>query len=103
MPAARTSDPETSHAAARSAQNPTEVQQHILEVLRAQTDPRGLTDDDLYTAYSLRAIRNGWALPTPQSVRSRRAELKRSDRVRFSGHYGRTDTGRKSRRWVAVR
>lgn len=100
MPAARTSDPETSHAAARSAQKPSEVQQHILEVLRAQTDPRGLTDDDLYSAYSRRAIRNGWTVPTPQSVRSRRAELTKRGSVRFSGHYGRTDTGRQSRRWA---
>lgn len=101
MPAARSADPDTSHAAARSAQNLTEVQQHILEVLRAQTDPRGLIDDDLYTAYSRRAIRSGWTVPTPQSIRSRRSELTKKGTVRFSGSYGRTDTGRQSRRWVA--
>lgn len=100
MPSARTTDPDTSHAAARSAQRPSDVQQHILEVLRSQTDPRGLTDDDLYSAYGRRALRSGWPVPTPQSVRSRRAELTQKGSVRFSGHYGRTDTGRQSRRWV---
>lgn len=102
MPAARTNDPDTSHAAARSAANPSEVQQRILEVLRAQTDPRGLTDDDLYAAYARRALRNGWSVPTPQSIRSRRAELGKRGSVRFSGHHGRTDTGGKAQRWVAV-
>lgn len=104
MPAARTADPDTSHAAARTAHNPTEVQQHVLEVLEydARISSRGLTDDEVFRSYTQHARTKGWVVPTPQSLRSRRAELQRAGKVRFSGHYGTTVSGRKSRRWVAV-
>jgi hypothetical protein len=106
MPAARTADPDTSHAAARTAHNPTEVQQHVLEVLeddaRSANGLRGLTDDEIFRAYTQHARTKGWVVPTPQSLRSRRAELERSGKVRFSGHYGTTVSGRKSRRWAAT-
>jgi hypothetical protein len=94
MPAARTADPGTSKLAARTAHNPTEVQQHVLEVLEydARTNIRGLTDDEIYRTYTQHARTKGWVVPTPQSVRSRRAELERAGKVRFSGHYGTTVT-----------
>jgi hypothetical protein len=104
MPAARTADPGTSKLAARTAHNPNEVQQHVLDVLEydARTNTRGLTDDEVYRAYTQHARTKGWVIPTPQSVRSRRAELEHAGKVRFSGHYGTTVSGRKARRWAAT-
>ena len=102
MPAARDTDPDTSHAAARSAHDPTEVQQRLLELLRrdAPVGSDGLTDDEIYPKYTDAALRDGSVVPTPQSLRSRRAELVRSGQVRHSGRYGHTTSGRQSRRWA---
>jgi hypothetical protein len=104
MPAARSTDPDTSHAAARSAYNPTEVQAHLLAIIRvsAPAGSKGLTDDEIYPKYIEAARRHGWAFPSPQSLRSRRAELVRADQVRHSGEYGHTIRRRQSRRWAAT-
>jgi predicted alternative tryptophan synthase beta-subunit len=104
MPAARTADPDTSHAAARTAYHPTEVQQHVLEVLEydARTNARGLTDDEIFRAFTQHARTKGWVVPTPQSLRSRRSELEHAEKVRFTGHYGTTVSGRRARRWAVA-
>jgi hypothetical protein len=107
MPAARTHDPETSHLAARAAHNPTEVQQHILQLLPARTSffdrSAGFTDEQIIDEYKRRANEHGWTVPTDQSIRSRRAELVAAGKVAWTKEHGRTRSGGKSRTWKAVR
>jgi hypothetical protein len=106
MPAARTHDVETSHLAARTAHNPTEVQQRILDLLSARISffdtSAGMTDEQIVAKYQEDAKKHGWTVPTAQSIRSRRAELTAAGKVAWVG-YGKTSGGRKSRTWKAVR
>jgi hypothetical protein len=104
MPAARSHDPSTSHAAARSAHNPTEVQLRILHILRldATHNSTGLTDEQIHDRYQNEARRREWVMPTAQSLRSRRAELERKGKVRPTGSTILTRSGRKTRLWELV-
>jgi hypothetical protein len=106
MANARISDPITSHEAAESAWSPSEVQQHILEILEHDEavtgNSTGMTDDDIYRAYVRESRQHGWVMPTPQSVRSRRSELVAKGLVEFSGVYGMTDSGRRTQEWRKV-
>ncbi|MBT2503008.1 hypothetical protein J7E22_10725 [Curtobacterium sp. ISL-83] len=79
------------------------MQKRLLSIIRrvAPSGSDGITDDELYPMYVADALTAGWVVPTPQSLRSRRSELVRAGAVRHSGKYGRTVSGRKSRRWVA--
>ncbi|PYY63647.1 hypothetical protein DEJ30_12090 [Curtobacterium sp. MCPF17_003] len=107
MPAARTHDVETSHLAARTAHNPTEVQQRILQLLPARTSffdrSAGLTDEQLIDEYKRYAAEHGLTVPSDQSIRSRRAELVVAGKVVWTKEYGKTSSGGKSRTWKAVR
>lgn len=103
-PAARSGDPETSHEAAASVWNPSEVQAKVLEILWADwlTDfagGPGMTDEEIAVEYE----RRFYPAPTPQSIRSRRAELVRRGLVVFAGSYRKTATGRRARRWRITR
>jgi hypothetical protein len=106
MPNARTTDPDTSHEAAQSVWEPSVVQSHILEVLRnyeaVTGDADGLTDDDIFRGFIAESRQSGWVIPTPQSVRSRRAELARDGHVVFSGIFGLTASGRRTQKWRAA-
>lgn len=106
MPKARTTDPLTSHEAASSAWNPTEVQQHILDILEHDAEVTGnnagMSDDDLYRTYIAESRQHGWVMPTPQSVRSRRSELTRRGLIQFTGIYSMTDSGRRTQQWQKV-
>jgi hypothetical protein len=102
-PAARTHDPETSHLAARSVRNHTDVQQRVLDILRPEdffARSKGMTDQEIVAAYKKR----GGVIPTDQSIRSRRAELVRRGDVVWTGERKKmTGTGRLARLWKAAR
>jgi hypothetical protein len=105
MPAARTADPGTSKVAARTAHNPTEVQQRILQILRALTffeRSVGLSDEQIHTRYQQLATERGWVMPTAQSIRSRRVELQRAGQVAPTGRFGETESHRKTQLWKAT-
>lgn len=109
MPAARTADPGTSHAAARIAHNPNEVQARVLDIVTdASLFGAGLTDEGIIAVYTRTARVNGWTLPTEQSIRSRRKELERAGRLRMVTNddgtpaYGTTKAGNKSHLWKAT-
>ncbi len=89
---ARATDPDTSHEAAASVTNVTALQQLILDRLLW---PR--TDEEL-----VRQVQQSGFKATPQSVRSRRAELVKRGLVEASGDYGETVTGRRARKWQTV-
>lgn len=102
MPVARTNDPGTSHAAARAAHNPNEVQSRILTILSDHTsspDAAGISDEGIYALYRAKARRLGWIIPTEQSIRSRRHELELADKVYFTAEHGTTKAGNKTRLW----
>lgn len=90
MPHARTTDPETSHAAARSVKNLTEIKIKILEVLETPQ-----TDHDL--VFNIRATTD-W-LVSESGVRSRRAELVQAGLVEDSGSRVKLPTGRYAIVW----
>jgi len=105
MPVARTADPATSHAAARAAHNPNEVQARILTILTDHAsgpDAAGISDEGIYALYRAKARRLGWVIPTEQSIRSRRHELELADKVYFTDDHGTTKAGNKTRLWKAA-
>lgn len=91
---ARTADPETSHEAAGSISGQVIREQtaRILAILDAKVMA---TDEQIYREYVKRYKR----VHSAQSVRSRRAELTKHGRVEFSGRYGTTSRGGRSRMW----
>lgn len=92
MPFARTLDPSTSHQAAASVSNLTEVKKAILDFLQT-----AMTDEQL-----VRHIHFifGPKFATPQSIRSRRAELVRDGFVEDSGGREVMSSGRNAIMWV---
>jgi len=94
--AARSTDPETSHEAAESVWNPSAVQAVVFKIIE---DRGPITDTELIWHYGHEAVRQNIYLPSEQSIRSRRAELVTAGQVEFSGLYGVTANGRRSRKW----
>lgn len=77
---ARTTDPDTSHAAARKAATKcAALRAEILEVLEEQGD---LTHDELILEINARAFAAGEPPSSPSSVRTRCKELVTAGRVR---------------------
>jgi hypothetical protein len=99
MSKARITDPETSHEAGASLGDVSITQARVLSLFREDGE---LTDLQLETRYLTRALTGGWPYQTPQSLRSRRAELVTQGRVEFTGQYGVSPTGRRARIWKAV-
>lgn len=91
-------DPETSYEAADSItpEAITQQQQRILDVLHDITLG---TDEQIYRAYKKQY---GKETPTEQSIRSRRAQLVKQQKVRWTGEHGTSGTGRRSRLWEAA-
>jgi hypothetical protein len=87
---ARRSDPETSHAAAASVKNLTELQALILSALK----DRPCIDDVL-----IARINNSGLLASASGIRSRRSELVALGMVRDSGQRETLPSGRKSIVW----
>jgi len=91
---ARTSDPATSHEAARSVTGIRESQKHVLSVLKEH--PEGLIDEEL-----VRAVRSKVPMSI-SGVRTRRAELVEMGLVRDSGSVRLTENKRRSIVWRAA-
>lgn len=91
-PRARSSDPETSHAAARAVRAGT-WRARVLESFRAARSAGhdGLTDRELELL---------WPEARPQTVRTRRSELAAEGYVVDSGRTRRTDAGLEAIVWV---
>lgn len=103
MPAARTHDMNTSHAAAASVWQPSEVQLRILGLLQSAVwagERTGLTDEQIIARY--REQHSGDVLPSESSIRSRRAELVGRGKIRRSKVDGKSAAGRVSARWAAA-
>ena len=95
---ARITDPETSHEAAASVTDTSMLQDRIVFLLGVSDYHDGsVTDEELISLYdSFFASTNP---ATPQSIRSRRAELVSKGYVVFDGEYGMTVNGRRTRKW----
>lgn len=88
---ARKADCETAHEAAESVKDITGMQQHLLwvfETIGPMTDEELLAQGDYIS---------------PSGVRSRRAELVAKGLLEFSGEFGLTKAGRRSRIWRVAR
>lgn len=109
MPAARTHDPQTSHAAARSVASTTLVQQRILDIIRdASVFGAGVTDEGIIATYSRQARVHAWTMPSPSSIRTRRKELADKGLVRVctdgagEALFGKTAGGNRSHLWTVA-
>lgn len=90
MPHARTTDPQTSHDAARSVTNISPLKQVITELLDTP-----MTDPELFVRIGYR-----YSAPVTESgVRSRRAELVRDGRVKDTGSRQKLESGRSAIVW----
>lgn len=87
----RTTDPETSHAAAELVSG-AESQRAVLAALLAESC--GLADFELESRLFGRF--------SPERIRTARKELERQGRVQFMGIYRMTRSGRRARVWEAT-
>jgi len=98
-PKARTTDPETSHAAAASLERLTERRQAVWAVL-AEYGP--LTDEALVSIYDQLADDGLIPPQSPSGVRTRRNELAKLGLVADTGQRGTTISGRMAMLWASV-
>lgn len=91
---ARSTDPVTSHEAADSVKNITELQTLILAVLGGSDRP--MDDTRIFNVCQF------YMACTPQGCRSRRAELVRLGLVEAKDKEGISPTGRRANRWGLV-
>jgi hypothetical protein len=96
---ARSSDPETSHAAAASVRDLTAKQQAVLDCLSCAAAP--VTDQELALLYEALRHDEQWPEQSPSGLRTRRAELVDRGVVASVGRK-RLDTGRLGRTWAAA-
>jgi hypothetical protein len=96
---ARTTDPETSHAAGRSLRNLTARRTAVLNLLRT-TGP--MADHEIAAAY-IRAEAEG-TVPhqSPSGLRTRRSELVDAGLLRDSGERTTTPSGRQAIIWESI-
>jgi hypothetical protein len=94
-PAARATDPETSREAADSVYRPSDVARFIAQLFQA----RAMDDETLVAEYEFHADAGYTANASDQSIRSRRCELTRAGILEWSGEYGVTRRGRRTRIW----
>jgi hypothetical protein len=95
-PRARRSDPETSHAAARSVRNVTANQQAVLGVFRERGP---LTDEALVNWYS---AESDVPRQSPSGIRTRRRELVDKKKVVDTGEKRALSSGRQAIVWAAA-
>ena len=96
-PLARLSDPDSSHAAARSVTGLRDKQRAVLDALVACG---GLATDE---QIAVRYVRDGYPPQSDSGLRTRRAELVRAGLVKDSGVRAKLRTGRKAVLWAVVR
>lgn len=94
MPHARTTDPKTSHDAAKSVSNINKTQQAILEMLEWGTKTDGDIIRAIYQRYGQIASESG--------IRSRRSELVALGKVIDSGDRVKLPSGRNAIVWQAA-
>ena len=94
---ARLTDPITSHEAAETVSNINEQKAVILKLLKTTS-----TDEQLVEAYNASASLGYAPKVTPQSIRSRRASLVSAGKVRRTGEFRPSATGRRSIVWEAI-
>jgi hypothetical protein len=101
MAHARLTDPETSPEAADTVSDVTVLQANILQLFKIERNRGGfdLTDEQTVRIYDEEREQRGWYQATPQSIRSRRSELVTKGYIAFSGTYGVTAHGRRTRAW----
>jgi hypothetical protein len=90
MPAARTTDPYTSHEAAKSVNNVTATQQAIMQLLQ-----KPMTDEQLVKAYQA----GDYPAASEPGIRTRRSELARKGLLVIVTS-SLTASGRKARVWT---
>ena len=97
---ARTTDPETSRAAARSLTVET-LRESQAAVLRVFTGHHRMTDSDLEEMYEVYRVSNPYGFPrqSPSGLRTRRSELAGAGLVVDSGQRKRLPSGRSSIVW----
>lgn len=98
-PRARTTDSDTSHAAARSVKQLRASQEAVLAVF--QDHPEGLTDPEVALSYDRLKYYRPDAFPrqSDSGLRTRRAELVARGFLRDSGRRKKLRTGRKAIVW----
>ncbi|CAB4218087.1 hypothetical protein UFOVP1608_5 [uncultured Caudovirales phage] len=94
---ARPSDPVTSHEAAASIGDLTLTQRRVLEVLERYGPA---TDEEINRYYFHLAQVFDWNAVSPSGLRSRRAELVATGKVKDSGERGTTKSGRSTVSWA---
>lgn len=99
VPKARKTDPQTSHDAASSVKEVSATQAAIMMILRSAP----MCDERLVTEYQRWQPLDGYPKATPQSIRSRRAELVRMGLVQDAGFKESMTTGRFGIVWKVVR
>ncbi len=92
---ARSTDPETSHAAAASVQGRTKTHTAILQILKAKGPS---TDEEIF-----RSLKDIGVLISSSGARTRRSELVALKKVGFYGDFRLTEAGRNSRVWEITR
>lgn len=99
----RRGDPDTSfEAAERASKNLSAARRAVLGLFMAANKP--MTDHDMIFAYNeMHKTVPGLPKQTDSGLRTRRSELVRAGKVRFSGTYGVTPSGGRSRQWIIVR
>lgn len=97
-PRARTTDPETSHAAADSVTDLTRKQEAVLLLLR-EIGPTH--DQRLVSAYQHTAGKRAFPYQSESGIRTRRAELVRKGLVRDTGERATLESGRSAIVWSA--
>ena len=98
-PKARTSDPDNSHAAARSLDNLTERRQAVWAIL---LEHGPMTDEVLLAIYEQFADDGLVPSQSPSGVRTRRNELTKRGLAVDTGQRGTTVSGRAAILWGAV-
>lgn len=107
MPAARLTDPPTSHAAAQSVSHVSLVQSRIFDIVLEHIIG-GITDEGIVATYTRKARANAWTMPSPSSIRTRRKELEDRGAIRpvrdAAGNVvcGRTERGRLTQKWTVA-
>lgn len=99
MPHAKTTDPETSHAAAASVKNITQTQQAILSIF----DRFGsMVDDRLVELYNLKVVGGTAPRASLSGIKTRRKELVVRGLIQDSGDRRVLESGRRAIVWSKV-
>lgn len=98
VPAARATDPQTSHEAARSVRNQTETHRRILSLFKLNALD-GLTDEELAGQWQGWVDSRGWPPVSESGLRTRRHELVILGLLQDSGDKRLTRGGRRTTVW----